>query len=108
TSGRSRRSTGTATTPSTTPSTNGVNTASGPNSNTVSTPAARTATTLSAKRTGSRTCRTQYPGSHHNSAVARPPLTSDTPTTPHARNDTDPNPSANRSNTGSTAAEWNA
>ncbi|GAA3854273.1 hypothetical protein GCM10022227_09700 [Streptomyces sedi] len=54
---------------------------SGPTSTKVAMPAFSSVVTPSPKRTASRTCRTQYSGSHTSSAVASAPVTFETSAT---------------------------
>ena len=56
------------------------NTAAGPHSRKRLTPDRSNVRTASKKRTASRTCRTQYPGSANSSRPAQPPVTVDTTT----------------------------
>ena len=68
------------------------------------TPAARNPATAAPNRTGSRTCRTQNPGSAA-SADTSPPVTADTSAIPGTRHPTNPVTAANPASIGSINGE---
>src|SRR5207247_1199010 len=83
------------------------NVAPGPTSIQVPTPASPSVRMPSPNRTGSRACRTQYPGSVISSLASRP-VSVLTTASDGAVNRTDVATRANASNIGSIRGEWNA
>ncbi len=79
----------------------------GPSSTNTEAPAARIAATPSANRTGSRTCRTQYSGSHTSSATSAP-VRFETSGTTGSANSRPATTDRNSASTGSINGEWNA
>ncbi len=104
----SRRSTGTTNGPSTSCPVAADSCPPGPSSTYAPTPASRRARMPSAKRTVSRTCRTQYSGEHSSPAVATVPVRFDTTASRGSPNSRPPTTRRNSSSTGSINGEWNA
>ena len=109
-SSRPRRSAGSHASPSAAPGTSGPrphSTPSGPISTRVRTPRPRSPATAAANRTGSRACRTQYPGSV-TCPGAGAPVSAETSGTPGSWYRTDAVTRPNASSMGSISGEWNA